>query len=259
MPEWNLFLSWSGETSRAVAVALREWLPVVIQQARPWMSDEDLAKGSHWSSELSQRLKECRLGVLCLTPDNLESAWLMFEAGALSKTLGEALVCPYLFGLKPTDFKGPLTQFQAAEANREGTLRLCRSINAAFDSGKLSEPNLDRIFKSLWPELESTLKSVHVRAPAAATPRRDPQELLEEILENSREQAKLRRSSDQALKLLAKQVSDLADALRQVSAPAPPVRLEAIRPEGEVMGSTDPDEDARDTEYCNTKDWGANE
>jgi len=84
------------------------------------MSDRDLGAGQRWNEEISLRLKETNFGVICLTPENLEAPWLMFEAGALAKALESARVIPVLLELRLSDLSFPLAQFQAVEANRDG-------------------------------------------------------------------------------------------------------------------------------------------
>ena len=76
----KVFLSWSGETSRAVACALRDWLPYVIQSVKPFVSTSDIEKGQRWSDVLSQELSSTAYGIICLTPFNVRSPWLNFEA-----------------------------------------------------------------------------------------------------------------------------------------------------------------------------------
>src|SRR5687768_11335972 len=98
----KVFLSWSGDTSRQIAEALRDWLPNVLQAVDPWMSKADIEPGTRWGVELAARLEEIRFGVLCLTPQNLTSAWMLFEAGALSKSLTQTFLCPYLYDLAPS-------------------------------------------------------------------------------------------------------------------------------------------------------------
>src|ERR1700674_605097 len=96
-PQFNVFISWSGNRSKHVAVALRDWLPVVIQAAKPFMSSGDIDRGSRWLGELTTVLEVTKVGIVCLTPENLNSAWLLFEAGALSKTTDRGTrTCTYL-------------------------------------------------------------------------------------------------------------------------------------------------------------------
>ena len=110
----KVFISWSGERSRALAEVLRRWLPAVIQVVKPYYSPDDTVKGARWSTEIAKELESSRVGLICVTPENLDAPWLLFEAGALSK-LGKSRVCPILFGVDPIDIKGPLVQFQAAK------------------------------------------------------------------------------------------------------------------------------------------------
>src|SRR4051812_34315853 len=80
-----VFLSWSGQRSKAVAEELERWLRQVIQTVEPWIST-DIDKGLRWGPELSDRLEGSKIGIICLTKDNLDTRWILFEAGALSKT-----------------------------------------------------------------------------------------------------------------------------------------------------------------------------
>jgi hypothetical protein len=66
----TVFISWSGERSRYVAEALWDWLPLVLQIVEPWMSAEDVEKGSPWESEIMGKLDEANVGIVCLTPEN---------------------------------------------------------------------------------------------------------------------------------------------------------------------------------------------
>lgn len=41
----KVFISWSGERSKEMANALREWLPMVLQYVEPFVSDKDISAG----------------------------------------------------------------------------------------------------------------------------------------------------------------------------------------------------------------------
>lgn len=185
----KVFISWSGERSKAVAEALHEWLPSVIQAVKPWMSAEDIDKGARWGTDIARELEQTRVGLICLTPENLNASWILFEAGALSKTLDKTFVCPYLLRVKPSDLQGPLVQFQATKAEKEDTRKLLYTINKALGDQSLSEVQVGSAFEKWWPDLETRLKSVPPGEPSL--PQRRPDgELLEEILELVRRQAR---------------------------------------------------------------------
>lgn len=83
---YNVFISWSGPRSKSAAEILKRWLPIVVHTANPWMSATDIDKGTRWSEEVAAALDTMKAGIICLTPENLSAEWLLFEAGALSKT-----------------------------------------------------------------------------------------------------------------------------------------------------------------------------
>jgi len=163
---YNVFISWSGGRSEKVALALRDWLPMVLQAVRPWMSKEDIETGSRGLEEIGKALDAMSIGIICLTPENAEKPWIHFEAGALSKTLSEKTrVCPYVFGeLGVGQVKLPLGIFQASKADKDGTRRMVLAVNRAL-GGLVTEERVITWFEREWTALEKKLKlntSVHV-------------------------------------------------------------------------------------------------
>lgn len=188
----KVFISWSGDTSRAVAEGLRDWLPSVIQTVKPFLSSADIDKGARWSAEIAEHLGDTKAGIICLTPDNLHSQWIHFEAGALSKTVEKTLVCPYLLHLEPTDVEWPLAQFQATRAQKEETRGLVRSINKALGDNALAEGQLDKTFDRWWPDLDAVLQKAYPGVEQNKREVRSDREISKEILELVREIAKVR-------------------------------------------------------------------
>lgn len=176
----------------AAAEALRGWLPKIINAIKPWLSSEDIDKGARWSTDVASRLEAAKAGIICLTPSNLHSDWILFEAGALSKTLQNTFVCPFLIGLEPSDVKPPLAQFQATKGQKDDVLKLLKTLNSALGDGALPEAHIDEAFDVWWPKLESQLKTLPPEESKAKTHRPD-RELLEELLALVRSQI---RSSD---------------------------------------------------------------
>jgi len=183
----SVFISWSGESSRLVAVAWQTFLKNVIQTADPWMSANDIEKGSFWRSNLRGRLEESRIGIICLTPDNLDSSWLLFEAGALSKTKSDeqAHVCMYLVGLEQRDVIDPLAQFQMTVNTEEDTLKSMLTINKKLAESFDNQPTNDvvmNVFEKFWPEFQSEINDAKNTVTVAAE-ERPPDSYFEEILQ----------------------------------------------------------------------------
>ena len=185
----DVFISWSGERSMRAAEALRAWLPKVINVLKPWLSATDIDKGARWGADVSDRLEQAKFGIICLTPGNLHSDWILFEAGALSKALQNTYVCPLLFGLQPAGVKGPLAQFQATRAIKEDLQKLLQTINSALGAQSLSETHLNEAFDVWWPKLDEQFQNLPNEDEHEA-PTRPEREILEEILALMRSQAR---------------------------------------------------------------------
>jgi hypothetical protein len=85
----DIFVSWSGPRSRAVAEALKTYLPMVVNAFNPWLST-GMDKGTVWASDLTAALGAAKAGIICLTPNNLNAPYILFEAGAISKTVDKS-------------------------------------------------------------------------------------------------------------------------------------------------------------------------
>jgi len=190
---YNVFLSWSGERSRLVSEFLRDWISQVVQAAKPWMSESEVEKGTRSLDEIGKALADIKVGIVCLTPENLERPWLLYEAGCLSKSIDERTrLCTYLIAdLEPSDVRAPLGMFQATRATKEETLKLLKTINRVVGDDPISEENLTAVFEVMWPKLEQRLASLPPPAEIVP-PKRADHEILNEILELGRAQAAYR-------------------------------------------------------------------
>lgn len=216
---YNVFISWSGDRSKKVAAALRDWLPMVVQTAAPWMSEEDIEKGSRGLDDIGKALASMGVGIICLTPENLEKPWILFEAGALSKALGDKTrVCPFLLGdLRPENVKAPLGMFQATRAVKDDTRKLVGTVNKVL-GGSLGEEKLDTVFERMWPELDKSLEAVP-KAAVAVAPLRSERDMLAEVLELSRgASANIGRSREE-LNTVLRGVTAIFDRVNEARSP----------------------------------------
>jgi hypothetical protein len=156
----KLFISWSGDLSESLASVIREWLPNVIQNVRPYFTVKDIDKGARWFDDIVKELQQSQVGLICVTPDSLESSWIMFEAGAVSIAVSERKICPIVFAMNKTQLRGPLAQFQAIEFNKVELGLLMQTINGECGEDALSESTLEKSFNKWWPDLESNVNSL---------------------------------------------------------------------------------------------------
>lgn len=158
----------------------------VIQAVEPWVSTE-MEKGKKWFTEIADHLEEANVGIICLTRENLNSPWLLFEAGALAKIKG-AYVCTFLLDLKPTDVEPPLSEFQATMAEKDDIRKLLLTINKVLEKAgqkSLPEKTLDGTFSTFWPELDNILKEI-LKREEPKKKIRSTQDYLAEILDLGR-------------------------------------------------------------------------
>lgn len=209
----KIFLSWSGHRSKAMAAAMRDWLPHVIQVADPFFSPQDIGSGEFWDAKLRAEINASKFGIICVTQENVEAPWLNYEAGALAEGL-EGHTAPWLLGMTPEALKStPMSRLQARLADREGTKAIVESIALRLESA-IPPSIISAAADTHWEKLEQRLRDI--APPTKAAPAVSQEDLLQEILRNSQRILELqsRRDEDVARQVLFSHL-ERGDAVRR--------------------------------------------
>lgn len=183
----KVFISWSGSQSKSVALALRDWLPQVLQLVDPFVSSEDIDKGAKWNAEISQQLDQSDFGVVCVTRENQHAPWLNFEAGALGKSVERGRVACLLVDLPASDVTGPLDAYQHTLPTLEDLTKLVKSINNAAPN-PVRDAVIYALVPKLWDELEAALEAARTAGGTSAVEStRSERDMLGELVELTRD------------------------------------------------------------------------
>lgn len=180
----KIFISWSGTLSQEVAELLKSWLENIFQGAEAWMSKDDITKGEIWFSSINETIAQTDFGILCLTRENMNAPWILFEAGALSKGLSKSRVCPLLIDFDVSQLTQPLAQFNASRSSRAEMFKLVEAINQHSGEKLLAPERLRKTFDKWWDDFAMDLANInkkqrnHVEAP-----KRGSDDMVIEILE----------------------------------------------------------------------------
>jgi hypothetical protein len=182
----RIFISQSGERSKTLAHELQELVRLLVNDADPWVSDNGIDKGTRSLSVIAETLESSEAGIICLTSDNLNAPWILFESGALSRRQRDH-VWTVLLDIKNEQVTPPLGQFQHSAADHDGIFAVVQSINKLSPKPR-TETDLKTIFEALWPTYAPRIDAiVKTPAPTGTPARRDPEEISLEALSTSRE------------------------------------------------------------------------
>ena len=212
----KVFIAWSGDVSEKVADGIHNWLPKVIQAVEPWMSEHNIDKGGRWNPEIAKALSDTNFGIVCLTPENLDSRWIHFEVGALAKSVEESLIWTYLFNVRPSNVKQPLGQYQHTIAKKEDTKKLLATINRTVKErgeNAIISSAFNDVFEVWWPKLDDYLGTIQV-SETSSTVRRSERELLEEAIDLIRQLSR----SDVSYDRLGIDTSEVAQIVNEINA-----------------------------------------
>lgn len=113
--EKQLFISWSGEKGKKVADLIYDWIDRIYENAKAnvFLSTR-IEPGRQGFSEIMSALEHCTKGFFIMTRERVNSPWIHFEAGAISKAKDTNWVIPIYVDInRETLGSGPLSEFQS--------------------------------------------------------------------------------------------------------------------------------------------------
>ncbi|MCA9469587.1 MAG: toll/interleukin-1 receptor domain-containing protein [Nitrospira sp.] len=171
----KVFICWSGARSKAFAEILQSWFPKVLGATIKPIVSMDISKGAVWFEELNTLLADARAGVICVTPEALHSPWIHYEAGVLTKALGDTRteftkrkhlhpirLFTFLHGVEVSELQGPLAAFQSTSAqNPEDTQRLLQTmVDLMPKQVQGAVPRWEQQFQGLWDDFQKNLRNI---------------------------------------------------------------------------------------------------
>ena len=154
----RIMISWSGALSRDIGIILRELLSVTSQATDIFLSAEDIKPGDNWQLAITEIIASCQIAIVCVTSENSDSPWLMYEFGVLTQKNNDDIlkrqVIPLLID---TDVKmlhsSPLLQYQTCDLSKEAIYNLVLQINKQLQDPVMGS-KLNELFNAIWPTFE---------------------------------------------------------------------------------------------------------
>jgi hypothetical protein len=154
----KVFISWSGDASRAAACAIGQSVTDVFTGVEPWISAVNIQAGQQWFAELMKALEDSQFAIVCVTKRSLSAPWIMFESGALSAKLGSTKLVPLMLDCVVQDLVDPLARFNGVLFGEDSMRGLFASINASVGT-PLAPKALKAAFNDVWPDLNAAIRA----------------------------------------------------------------------------------------------------
>ena len=188
----KVFISCSGNLSKAVGDLLKDWIKGVIQVTDPWIYT-DVDRGAVWFNAINDQLQNASIGIICLTQENKNRPWILFEAGAVWKGIAKNRPCTLLVDMEPKDVVDPLAQFNHTLPTPDSMLALVRTVNSRLEKDyALPEKVLETEFHLHWPKFNEGFQEALKNNPMSEKPEsRSDNSIMTEVLESVRQQGQI--------------------------------------------------------------------
>lgn len=159
----NVFISWSGDTSKKYAEILYECLPLFLHIVTPFYSPQSISPGDEYFNEIISESAKTDLIIACLTPENIMSPWINFEVGLMAGK--NKVIVPILLNIDVNSIRAfPLSHYNCIfNLCKENVYKIIKIIH---DNSKknyninISDEVLNLTFEMVWPLFNSKIELI---------------------------------------------------------------------------------------------------
>ncbi|PZO47703.1 MAG: hypothetical protein DCF16_17395 [Alphaproteobacteria bacterium] len=221
----DIFISWSGEKSKKVANRLADFLEDVLG-VKAYTSDKEMKPAQNWRDELERRLSEAKFCIMCLSIENIDAPWMMWESGAIWQARKHAeadssdrneRVCPFLIDFPPGELPslaGPLGGVNVVRYGEDEVRKLVFQLHHILNPAAAAD-GVTRRFQVGWPGCKQDIDGI-LKEYAASL---QPFEKFAQLREISLERIKRTRESPIMNRLLSETLDAFGQYIRGAIAP----------------------------------------
>ena len=161
----KVFISWSGDHTREFAQELKKVLEDRIfkeYDLECFFSTQDIDCGTSWRKKIQNELRECKVGIICITKSNVRAPWLYMEAGAMIARGINTI--PLLLDCENNILqKSPFSDLQTSNFHKSDDFyRMLNVINAELELGCAKSVIKDR-YLAAHADLTHSLEAMFER------------------------------------------------------------------------------------------------
>lgn len=155
---WEVFISWSGKNSKAIATKLKKTLEDIFENENfsVFMSEKDIESGTEWFKTIKDHLMKSCCAIIVLTKENISAPWVLFESGAMAINYEDKKVIPMLFEVDIEE-KSPLSHYNHIKFSKNGFEKMVLDIRDFCKFDKMTIKQLSTVINRSFAEFNNNI------------------------------------------------------------------------------------------------------
>ena len=155
----KVFISYSGDLSKSIAKEFNNWFREFIY-VDTYFLEEDIGLGQHMHEKLEEELEKTSFCIIFLTPDKINSEWMLWAAGMLSGKRSRIQTCVLTFNIPIKEVPEQLKVFINIEYSKDSIHKLLELINNEHSNKAIPKEQLNSIIENNWVSLDGKIRKL---------------------------------------------------------------------------------------------------